>query len=50
MLFPIAPSEFWKQIKIIIEDVIAEKLTQQKISPLQQSPSGKNSTEAIGCM
>lgn len=33
MLFPIAPSEFWKQIKIIIEDVIAEKLSQQKISP-----------------
>lgn len=33
MLFPIAPAEFWKQIKIIIEDVIAEKLTQQKISP-----------------
>jgi len=32
MLFPIAPSEFWKQIKIIIEDVIAEKLSQQKIS------------------
>jgi predicted DNA-binding transcriptional regulator AlpA len=34
MLFPIAPSEFWKQIKIIIEDVIAEKLSQQKFSPL----------------
>lgn len=33
MLFPIAPSEFWKQIKIIIEDVIAEKLSQQKLSP-----------------
>ena len=33
MLFPIAPSEFWKQIKIIIEDVIAEKLKQQKFSP-----------------
>ena len=33
MLFPITPSEFWKQIKIIIEDVIAEKLNQQKISP-----------------
>ncbi|KAA9042050.1 helix-turn-helix domain-containing protein [Ginsengibacter hankyongi] len=33
MLFPIAPSEYWKQIKIIIEDVIAEKLNQQKISP-----------------
>ena len=31
MLFPIAPSEFWKQIKIIIEEVIAEKLNQQKI-------------------
>ena len=33
MLFPIAPSEFWKQIKIIIEDAIAEKLKQQKFSP-----------------
>ena len=33
MLFPIAPSEFWKQIKIIIQEVIAEKLNQQKISP-----------------
>ena len=33
MLFPIAPSEFWKQIKIIIEDVIAEKISQQKFSP-----------------
>jgi excisionase family DNA binding protein len=33
MLFPIAPTEFWKQIKIIIEDAIAEKLSQQKISP-----------------
>ncbi len=33
MLFPITPSEFWKQIKIIIENVIAEKLSQQKISP-----------------
>ena len=33
MLFPIAPPEFWKQIKIIIEDAIAEKLSQQKISP-----------------
>ena len=32
MLFPITPSEFWKQIKIIIEDVIAEKLKQQKFT------------------
>jgi hypothetical protein len=31
LLFPIAPSGFWKQIKIIIEDAIAEKLSQQKI-------------------
>ncbi|MGN6602890.1 MAG: helix-turn-helix domain-containing protein [Ginsengibacter sp.] len=34
MLFPITPSEFWKQIKIIIENVIAEKLSQQKVSAL----------------
>ena len=33
MLFPITPSEFWKQIKIIIENVIAEKLSQQKVPP-----------------
>ena len=33
MLFPITPSEYWKQIKIIIENVIAEKLSQQKTSP-----------------
>ncbi|MDE3183720.1 MAG: helix-turn-helix domain-containing protein [Bacteroidota bacterium] len=33
MLFPITPSEFWKQIKMIIENVIAEKLSQQNISP-----------------
>ncbi len=33
MLFPITPSEFWKQIKMIIEEVITEKLSQQKISP-----------------
>lgn len=32
MLFPIAPSEFWQQIKMIVEDVIAEKLSQQKFS------------------
>ena len=32
MLFPITPSEFWKQIKII-ENAIAEKLNQQQNSP-----------------
>ncbi len=31
MLFPIAPPEFWKQIKAIIEEVITEKLLQQKL-------------------
>ena len=29
MLFPITPSEFWKQIRIIIEEVISEKLRKQ---------------------
>ncbi len=33
MLFPITPSEFWKQIRIIIEETMAEKLSQQKVSP-----------------
>ena len=33
MLSPIAPSEFWKEINIIIEEVIDEKSTQQKICP-----------------
>lgn len=29
MLFPIAPVEFWKQIRTTIEEVITEKLNQQ---------------------
>ena len=33
MLFPISPSEFWKQIRITIEEVVSEKLNEQKISP-----------------
>ncbi len=32
MLFPIAPSEFWKQIRTTIEEVVTEKLTQENIS------------------
>jgi excisionase family DNA binding protein len=32
MLFPITPSEFWKQIRIIIEAVISEKLSKQNLS------------------
>ncbi len=30
MLFPITPPEFWKQIKTMIEEVIAEKLLPQR--------------------
>jgi predicted DNA-binding transcriptional regulator AlpA len=33
MLFPIAPAEFWKQIRTTIEEVVNEKLTQQTPSP-----------------
>ncbi len=29
MLFPIAPTEFWKRIRITIEEVVSEKLSQQ---------------------
>jgi hypothetical protein len=32
MLFPMSPSEFWKHIRIILEDAITEKLNLQKIS------------------
>jgi len=33
MLFPIAPSEFWKQIRTTIEEVVNEKLNQPTVSP-----------------
>ncbi len=29
MLFPITPSEFWKQIRITMEEVVTEKLNKQ---------------------
>jgi hypothetical protein len=32
MLFPITPSEFWKQIRITIEEVISEKSSQRNLS------------------
>ena len=32
MLFPIAPSEFWKQIRTTIEEVVSEKMNQQILS------------------
>lgn len=31
MLFPMAPGEFWKQIRTTIEEVVNEKLSQQVI-------------------
>jgi excisionase family DNA binding protein len=36
MLFPITPTEFWKQIRTAIDEVITEKLSQQ--SSLQTNP------------
>ncbi len=32
MLFPITPTEFWKQIRTTIEEVVTEKLTQENLS------------------
>lgn len=32
MLFPITPSEFWKQIGTTIDEVVSEKLSQQNLS------------------
>ena len=31
MLFPITPSEFWKQIRTTIDEVVSEKLSQQNL-------------------
>jgi hypothetical protein len=39
MLFPITPSEFWKQIRIIIESVISEKLSNQNLPSQSLSPA-----------
>jgi excisionase family DNA binding protein len=36
MLFPITPSEFWKQIRITIDEVVTEKLSQQL--PVKTNP------------
>ena len=35
MLFPMAPAEFWKQIRSTIEEVVNEKIKQ----PFQQPPT-----------
>jgi hypothetical protein len=29
MLFPITPSEFWKQIRIAMDEIVSENLSQQ---------------------
>ncbi len=31
MLFPITPTEFWKQIRTTIDEVVTEKLSQQTL-------------------
>ncbi|MDQ6755315.1 MAG: helix-turn-helix domain-containing protein [Bacteroidota bacterium] len=36
MLFPITPTEFWKQIRTTIDEVVAERLSQQSL--LQTNP------------
>ncbi|MEJ7674918.1 MAG: hypothetical protein WKF59_20020 [Chitinophagaceae bacterium] len=36
MLFPITPTEFWKQIRTTIDEVVAERLSQQ--TSLQTNP------------
>ena len=38
MLFPIAPGEFWKQIRTTIKEVVNEKLNQQTASPVSLLP------------
>jgi predicted DNA-binding transcriptional regulator AlpA len=34
MLFPMAPEEFWKQIKTTIEEVVNSKMNQTAVPPL----------------
>ena len=43
MLFPIAPSEFWKQIRATIEEVVTEKLSLQ----LQQQTNSRLPEKAL---
>lgn len=40
MLFPVNPKEFWKQIKLLMEEVVEQKLTAagEKKSPRSQLP------------
>lgn len=41
MLFPMAPEEFWKQIKATIEEVVNSKLNQTAIPPSTDHLPGK---------
>lgn len=34
MLFPVAPSEFWKQIKVVVSEVVDAKLAALQIDPI----------------
>lgn len=38
MLFPMAPEEFWKQIKSTIEEVVSEKINQPFQPPTDHLP------------
>ena len=41
MLFPMAPAEFWKQIRSTIEEIVNKKLNQQPATPLIPSLAEK---------
>lgn len=41
MLFPVAPSEFWKQIKVVVSEVVDAKLATLQT----ESPSGQDIPE-----
>ena len=43
MLFPMAPAEFWKQIKSTIEEVVNEKINQ----PFQSPPTDRLPEKAL---
>ncbi len=37
MLFPVSPTQFWKQIKLIMEQVIDQKLNESSVKGLNSS-------------
>ena len=50
MLFPITPSEFWKQIRTTIEEVVTEKLSQQIIATNKLPSAGKSFIKSNRCL